>query len=376
MLKALFKRLARTPGRDAPAAPAGRPSPGDPGRECIARMFAALGAGAEAEALALVEQAIALEPGNAMRHVHRGRVLLMLREYAAAEHAFDHAGALDPALDVGPYLPIVRAARDAAAPGPPPAPFEPTQPVPALVSVVACSIDAAKFARMSASYAERLAGVPHEIVGIHDARSLCEGYNRGLARARGDVVIFSHDDIEIVSPDFAARLADALAQADLVGVAGTSRLVGASWWAAGLAFKHGQVAHPRAGRWLATVFDAGPRLAPGMQALDGVFLAARRDALDGLAFDQDAFDGWHLYDVDFTFGAHRAGRRLAVCRDLLLRHHSSGSYDAAWEEYAALFIAKRGSELAPAPPRNPLLELKVPIASDAEWLRLAARLVV
>ena len=39
-------------------------------------------------------------------------------------------------------------------------------------SVIICSIDALKFAQVSACYEQLLDGFPHEIIGIHDARSL------------------------------------------------------------------------------------------------------------------------------------------------------------------------------------------------------------
>ncbi|MBZ0250930.1 MAG: glycosyltransferase family protein, partial [Burkholderiales bacterium] len=77
---------------------------------------------------------------------------------------------------------------------PPPAPPA-TGPAP-LVSVVTCSIDAAKYGRVKASFARAFGEDPWELVGIHDAKSLCEGYARGFAQARGDLVVFSHDDIE------------------------------------------------------------------------------------------------------------------------------------------------------------------------------------
>jgi len=41
---------------------------------------------------------------------------------------------------------------------------------------------------------------PYEIVAVRDARSLAEGYNRGVARSSGDIVILSHDDIEFLDP--------------------------------------------------------------------------------------------------------------------------------------------------------------------------------
>src|SRR5438445_13776871 len=62
------------------------------------------------------------------------------------------------------------------------------------ISVIICSNDAAEYAQVTANYASRLSGYPHEIIGIHDARSLSEGYNRGTRRAAGDLLGFSHDD--------------------------------------------------------------------------------------------------------------------------------------------------------------------------------------
>jgi hypothetical protein len=73
------------------------------------------------------------------------------------------------------------------------------------LSIVICSIDARKFERVSQNYRQRFAGRDVEIVGIHDARSLAEGYNRGIARSRGERVILSHDDIEILTVIRVAR---------------------------------------------------------------------------------------------------------------------------------------------------------------------------
>jgi len=52
------------------------------------------------------------------------------------------------------------------------APARPAARAPGLVSVVTCSIDAGKFARLKASCAAAFGDAPWELVGIHDARSL------------------------------------------------------------------------------------------------------------------------------------------------------------------------------------------------------------
>jgi hypothetical protein len=216
------------------------------------------------------------------------------------------------------------------------------------LSIVVCSIDAAKFARVSANYRSLFAGRPIEVVGIHDARSLAEGYTRGIAQARGARLILSHDDIEILSPDFATRLDRHLADFDLVGIAGTTRLVGGKWAAAGDPYVFTLVTSPdrEAGGYQTMMLGGGPLVVPGIVALDGVFMAMRHEVAAAIPFDSETFDGFHLYDLDFSFRAHRAGFRLAVCRDIVLIHESTGAYDAAWDDYRRRFEAKHRDALA------------------------------
>jgi len=56
-----------------------------------------------------------------------------------------------------------------------------------MLSVIVCSIDPEKQQAIRAEY-ERAAGEPHEFILINDARSLAEGYNRGFAQSRGEII--------------------------------------------------------------------------------------------------------------------------------------------------------------------------------------------
>ncbi|MDR2032870.1 MAG: glycosyltransferase family protein [Azoarcus sp.] len=208
-------------------------------------------------------------------------------------------------------------------------------------SVIICSIDALKFAEASEMYESLLAAFPHEIIAIHDARSLAEGYNRGLRQARGDIVLFSHDDILILDPDFARKIDARLQDFDILGFAGTRRLVSEYWWGAGIPWLVGAVAHRHAFNIAFSIWgaDAWP-VTDGIQALDGLCIMARREAAREIGFDESTFDGFHLYDLDFSFSAWRAGKKLGVCCDIPLIHMSNGNYDEKHRKYSRLFLAK------------------------------------
>ena len=202
---------------------------------------------------------------------------------------------------------------------------------------------------MTEGYRRLLAGERFEIIGIHDARSLSEGYTRGIAQSSGELIVLSHDDIRILSPDFAQCLVSDLAEHDLIGIAGTSKVVGASWLDSGDPYLFVLITspEPESGRLQTVLLGGNGANVAGIQALDGVFMAMRREVAERVGFDAVTFDGFHLYDLDFSFRAYLAGYRLAVCRDIVLVHDSIGRYDEAWKEYARRFREKFRSHLPP-----------------------------
>lgn len=223
-----------------------------------------------------------------------------------------------------------------------------------MISVVICSVNAARYRAATSMYGRLLAGAPHELIGVHDARSLCEGYNRGLEASRGDLVMFSHDDVEFLAPDFGRRVRAYLGVYDLIGVAGTSRLLGPRWAKAGPPWIYGQVAQFARGMpgFEVSIFGAPARHVGGMQAFDGLWFACRREVAASVRFDADTFDHFHLYDLDFTFRCHLAGFRLGVVNDLHAVHASRGGYDAVWQQQADRFTAKHAASLDPMRPRQ------------------------
>jgi GT2 family glycosyltransferase len=221
-----------------------------------------------------------------------------------------------------------------------------------MLSIIICSINEENFKQQQHQYARLLGDRAFEIIGVHDARSLCEGYNRGVARASKDAThfIFAHDDIEFLSDDVRPKLERSLREFDVVGVAGASRAVGGLWSFAAPPYTFGQIAHfkpPPLNVLDVEIFGVPGRQIGGIQLLDGVFIAAHRKVVERITWDAQTFDGWHGYDVDWSFRAHLAGFRLGVACDIAVIHASSGKPDNVWETYAARFVEKHRPHLLP-----------------------------
>jgi hypothetical protein len=181
------------------------------------------------------------------------------------------------------------------------------------------------------------------LIRFANDQSLACTYNAAIDQASPDTLIaFCHDDIWLGDRPLAPELNEALQSFDLVGVAGSSRLLpGQSSWCClpnSPIWDHdhlvGQIRHGDPHTSHRTVF--GPTPASAL-LLDGVFLAARAGTLQrsGVRFDEQ-FD-FHFYDLDFCRCASAAGLRLGVW-PLALIHASGGNpgtpgWLRCWERY-------------------------------------------
>lgn len=315
----------------------------------------ALNAGGQVQAaIAAYRRAVGHHPEFGAAHYNLGVALRRAREWRGAALAFRQAARLDP-RDYDAVQSVATTLAEAVQAGVDPFPVSPppvdTGAPREGVSIVVCSIDEAKLARMQASFRAALAGRDHEFVVIRDARSLAEAYTRGLALCRHEWVVFSHDDVELASERPFDAIGAALSECDVVGVAGTRLVSGPAVMWAGHPHLRGWVAHPAAdgeGAWDASLYSLDAGLQRGIQALDGLMFATRREVVRRVGFDAQAFDGFHFYDLDFTYRAYLQGLRLAVTTDAIAIHASAGHFGDAWKRYAERFAAKFPALRSPA----------------------------
>jgi tetratricopeptide (TPR) repeat protein len=303
-------------------------------------------------------EVLAREPAWPDAHFNLGLMQKRLGDRMAAARSFHGAWSRDPMLrDAAGYFvaTIAECVREGD-------PIAATPPVglgvePGSVSVVICSIDDAKHDRAVALYRRLFTQVSvpvrHEIISIRNARSLAEAYNWAVRNSVADVIVLSHDDVDVLADDFAARLFDHLRSFDALGVVGSTRAAGPTVGWSGHPHLRGWITHrlPNDAKWQVDVLDHRA-VAGDITALDGVFLAARREVFDAVPFDAALFDGFHLADIDWSLRAAGAGFRLGVAADLNLVHASRGNYDAAWQRYADRFCAKHSLGTSPPAPSH------------------------
>ncbi|WP_374347201.1 glycosyltransferase [Chitinimonas sp.] len=220
-----------------------------------------------------------------------------------------------------------------------------------MVSVILACRSAEWGAQAKAAYTALLGEHPHEILLIDDAGSLSEAYNRGSAASRGELLIYSHEGVSVLSADMLGIVLAQLQQFDLLGVAGSTRLQNPDWELGGQAYLRGMVADQTdTGAIRMTVFNLDRPIAPDIELLDERWLAVRRAVWQATPFDEAQFDGWAMQGADFSFRAIKQGFKAGVAGNLLtLRSPAKHDADA---RYANRFRHKHACDLAV---RQPLL---------------------
>ncbi|MBD3422648.1 MAG: glycosyltransferase [Chitinivibrionales bacterium] len=222
-----------------------------------------------------------------------------------------------------------------------------------MISVIVCSRNEKQSALHQQSVANTI-GHAYEYVRVDNSNtafSLCSAYNTGVDRAQGDIVVFAHEDVFFLEPDWGGVLVRKFCdnpQIGLVGVAGSQYLLKQfpGWPAAGQPFLKGKVLHEIDGRYLLSVFSHEKGDAE-VVAVDGLFFAVRSELFNSIRFDSENFNGFHFYDLDICMQV-RKSHSLIVTDDILVKHQSRGSFDKTWKLFGDRFVQKYANELPAA----------------------------
>jgi hypothetical protein len=201
-----------------------------------------------------------------------------------------------------------------------------------MISVVICSVNNALAAQVKRNI-DTTIGVPFECIVLDNSvlkKGITEIYNLGAARARYDVICFVHEDVLFRTSGWGRTIADYFSndpELGAVGVAGSkykSRTL--SGWSTGLPEldccnilhidKYGKEQR----------LYSNPRNSKNLEqtiTLDGVFICTTREKWNNVKFDEQLLQGFHLYDIDFSFRQSLLNK-VAVTFEIDMVHLTEG----------------------------------------------------
>jgi len=186
---------------------------------------------------------------------------------------------------------------------------------------------------------QEMTGMNYELIIVDETihgQSIFKAYNYGIDHAKYELLCFMHDDILFHTPQWANILAEHLIDPTVgfIGVAGGTIIPRVpAQWSFGKHF--GRILQYDKKRGFSVLLDSTDfknKTSQAVVALDGVFLACRKEVAKSLRFDELNFKGFHCYDIDICLQAHVQGFENRVVNNLLLEHFSRGKLNRHWVE--------------------------------------------
>jgi len=204
-------------------------------------------------------------------------------------------------------------------------------------------------------YIQYLASCFIEVKLLVNQKSIFSGYAKALKRTDpnpDDIIILSHDDVEIKMPFFTFKSVlqkNITNKTGFVGPAGTTYLdKDAVWWDHSRwqqGYHKGKVFHveKETEKLENTFYGENGRVV----VLDGLFLAAKAKVLKEISLEKPEYlkGDWDFYDIHYTYSAHQKGY-INKTIPLHIIHHSRGELAGrdSWHQNRQSFIEKNKEE--------------------------------
>ncbi len=232
----------------------------------------------------------------------------------------------------------------------------------AMISIIICSRKADIPDSLKQNINETI-GSEYELCIIDNSKNqynIFTAYNEALKSAKGDLLIFAHDDVvRYHTQNWGKNIENHFAedsQLGLIGVAGSHFMPDfpAEWYCC----------HTSSGGCIQTVngktenmqylenFKNDKTLLEAV-LVDGMWMCVRKKLFQIIRFDDRTFEGWHCYDTDICLQVINAGYKVGIVSDVLIEHTSFGTWNRQWvkatkqvyEKWKHLLPLVRGMEM-------------------------------
>lgn len=222
-----------------------------------------------------------------------------------------------------------------------------------MISIIICNKKATLNPDLEKNIRDTI-GVEYEMIAIDNSRgqfSIFQAYNEGVARAKGDILCFMHDDILFRSNDWGKVVVESFSSnpnMGALGVAGGHFMPDcpSSWSTCKTTSYHVWQTnrHGSATEYGCNDYTNGKRLVE-VVCLDGLFMCFRRSLFDTIRFDDNTFSGFHCYDSDICMQVLSMGYSVNVTFDIDIEHRSNGACNQQYYDNLELWHNKWHGQL-------------------------------
>jgi len=170
--------------------------------------------------------------------------------------------------------------------------------------------------------------------------SLTYVYNLALQKAKHDIIVFTHDDVDFDTPNWGEILLYNFKRNPkygIIGLAGADTLTNGIWWN-NRPNMYGIVNHSDGNKKWESRFSNKIDNIKQVAVIDGVFIAVDRKKIK-FPFDEE-FKGFHYYDLSFCLPNLLNGVGIGVVTNIRLTHYSVGETNEEWEKNRSQFENK------------------------------------
>lgn len=182
---------------------------------------------------------------------------------------------------------------------------------------------------------------------VNNGEGLTNPYNHALEIAKHDIVVFAHDDIELMTNNWGNKIIKHFKRNPdygILGVAGSKLLPESGRWWDKKTEMYGQVYHTHEGRtWLSKYSEHLGNKITETVIVDGVFFSVHKGRIKK-QFNPE-IKGFHFYDIDFCFNNRIEGVKIGVHYDIKINHMSIGQTNEEWEENRKNFVENNKDNL-------------------------------
>lgn len=206
-----------------------------------------------------------------------------------------------------------------------------------MISIIVSSYKPDLFKQFEKNVEETI-GVKYEIIKIDNPgrMGLCEAYNIGCIKAQYEYICFCHEDIIYHTSNWGKILISIFNEDLNIGIIGIAGSSYKTWVPSGWTYDYYH-SHAIKQNYIQTNGGKLRYLCDNpykenkseVSTVDGAWLCTKKYIAEKYKFDQNLFNGYHCYDLDFCLTVGK-DYKIIVTYDISIEHLSLGSFDKKW----------------------------------------------